>query len=66
MKLYTRTTAAISLSLAMITSMATGAVHATEALIYKNPQCGCCENYADYLRANDYEVTVKPTHGCPR
>ena len=62
MKPYTSTTGAISLSLAMILSMATGAVHAAEALIYKNPQCGCCENYADYLRANDYEVTVKPTH----
>ncbi|ASJ73374.1 DUF411 domain-containing protein [Granulosicoccus antarcticus] len=62
MRLYTRTAAAISLPLTMIVSLATGAVHATEALIYKNPQCGCCENYADYLRANDYEVTVKPTH----
>ena len=42
--------------------MATGTAYATDVLIYKNPQCGCCENYADYLRTNDYEVTVKPTH----
>ena len=36
--------------------------HATEAIIYKNPNCGCCENYADYLRDHGYKVTVKPTH----
>jgi hypothetical protein len=33
-----------------------------QATLYKNPQCGCCEGYADYLRTNDFEVTVKPTH----
>lgn len=32
------------------------------ATLYKSPQCGCCEEYADYLRANGYEVTVVPTH----
>jgi hypothetical protein len=32
------------------------------ATLYKNPQCGCCEGYADYLRENGFEVTVKPTH----
>lgn len=36
--------------------------HATEAIIYKNPNCGCCENYADYLRDNGFKVSVKPTH----
>jgi hypothetical protein len=32
------------------------------ATLYKNPQCTCCEGYADYLRQNGYAVTVKPTH----
>ena len=36
-----------------------------QATLYKNPQCGCCEGYADYLRANGFEVTVKPTHDLP-
>lgn len=27
------------------------------ATLYKNPVCGCCEKYADYLRANGFEVT---------
>jgi hypothetical protein len=35
---------------------------ASEVLLYKNPQCGCCENYAQYLRDNGFTVTVKPTH----
>ena len=35
---------------------------AEEVTLYKNPQCGCCEAYADYLRDNDFTVTVKPTH----
>jgi hypothetical protein len=35
------------------------------ATLYKNPQCGCCEGYADYLRENGFEVSVKPTHDLP-
>ena len=35
---------------------------AEEVTLYKNPQCGCCEAYADYLRDNGFTVTVKPTH----
>jgi len=35
---------------------------ASEVTLYKNPQCGCCENYANYLRENGFSVTVKPTH----
>ena len=35
------------------------------ATLYKNPQCGCCETYADYLRENGFEVTVRPTHDLP-
>jgi hypothetical protein len=35
------------------------------ATLYKNPQCGCCEAYADYLRASGFEVTVEPTHDLP-
>jgi hypothetical protein len=36
-----------------------------QATLHKNPQCGCCEGYADYLRQNGFEVTVKPTHDLP-
>ena len=30
--------------------------------LYKTPECGCCEGYADYLRAAGFVVTVKPTN----
>ena len=36
-------------------------VAAQEVTLYKNPQCGCCENYADYLRENGFTVEVVPT-----
>jgi hypothetical protein len=33
-----------------------------QAILYKNPQCTCCEMYADYLRANGFDVQLKPTN----
>jgi hypothetical protein len=30
--------------------------------LYKDPQCGCCEGYAAYLRKNGFTVEVKPTN----
>lgn len=35
---------------------------AQQATLYKNPQCGCCETYAEYLEDNGFEVEVVPTH----
>jgi hypothetical protein len=34
-------------------------IHAT---LFKNPECGCCENYAAYLQQNGFEVEVKPSN----
>src|SRR5438270_899230 len=33
-----------------------------QVTLYKNPQCGCCEGYADYLRHNGFKVTAIPTN----
>lgn len=44
-----------------ISSMAAG----IPAKLYKNPNCGCCEEYAKYLRANGFEVEVTATHDLP-
>ena len=33
--------------------------------LYKDPQCGCCEGYAAYLRGNGFDVTIVPTHDLP-
>lgn len=35
------------------------------AVLYKNPQCDCCEIYAKYLRAHGYQVKVQATHNLP-
>ena len=29
--------------------------------LFKNPGCGCCEDYAAYLRQHGFTVTVKET-----
>ena len=44
-------------------AMAADAAH--RAQLFKNPQCECCEAYADYLRQNGFEVTVEATHDLP-
>lgn len=31
------------------------------AKLYKDPNCGCCEEHAKYLKANGFDVTVIPT-----
>jgi len=35
---------------------------ATPVMLYKNPECGCCDGYADYLRHNGFTVTAKATN----
>ena len=40
-------------------------VSAKVATLYKTPQCGCCEGYADHLRDHGFTVTVKPTSNLP-
>lgn len=46
----------------LIGSGAASADKSKDVTLYKSPQCGCCEGYADYLRQNGFTVTVKPTH----
>ena len=33
--------------------------------LFKNPQCSCCESYAEYLRNSGYEVKVVMSHDLP-
>ena len=33
-----------------------------QVTLYKNPQCGCCEGYADYLRDNGFKVAAVSTN----
>jgi hypothetical protein len=34
----------------------------TEVILYKSPECGCCEGHASHLRRHGFTVTSKPTH----
>jgi len=53
---------ALSIALSLAGSLAVRAEGPTEALIYKNPSCSCCDAYADYLRQNGFKVMVRETH----
>ncbi len=33
----------------------------TPVQLYKNPNCGCCDIYADYLKANGFDVRLIDT-----
>jgi hypothetical protein len=52
----------LMLALILVLGVAPGSAETPEALMYKNPQCGCCEGYASYLRRNGFKVTVRETH----
>src|ERR1700722_8078772 len=53
-----RITALLALTIAPLPALAAP----IQAILYKNPQCTCCEMYADYLRANGFDVQLKPTN----
>ncbi|MGE0333880.1 MAG: DUF411 domain-containing protein [Gammaproteobacteria bacterium] len=57
-----RTVVAGAVLAVVATPFAVTAGEKPAATLYKNPQCGCCEEYAAYLRQHGYRVTVKPTH----
>lgn len=59
MRILTALAVAATLGLVM---PATAAEASREATLYKNPQCGCCEEYATYLRENGFRVKVVATH----
>ena len=48
---------------ALLALTATGAQAAApiQAKLFKNPQCGCCDAYAEYLEQNGYDVSLQNT-----
>jgi hypothetical protein len=52
----------LMLALVLVAGAAIVRAETPDALMYKNPDCGCCEEYAKYLRRNGFKVTVKETH----
>jgi hypothetical protein len=57
-----RTAARIATALALIAAPLPALAAPVHALLYKNPQCSCCETYAAYLKQNGFEVDIKPTN----
>lgn len=39
-----------------------GAPESIPVTLYKNPECSCCESYAQYLDRNGFKVDVKATN----
>jgi hypothetical protein len=46
----------------LVTAQLARATTPIQATLYKNPQCSCCEGYAQYLEKNGFKVDVKPTN----
>jgi hypothetical protein len=51
----------LTLALVALFGIAMARAEPISATMYKNPQCGCCEQYAKYLHRNGFNVTVKET-----
>ncbi len=56
------TAALIGGATAIISSSAEPAGNRGEVTLYRNPECGCCEAYADYLRGNGFTVRRVSTY----
>ena len=48
----------LAVALLVLTPISATTAESVSATLYKNPGCMCCENYADYLRSNGFDVTV--------
>jgi hypothetical protein len=57
-----RNTLAVIGAFLALTIAAADAAEQRNATLYKNPQCSCCEEYANYLRQHGFTVKVQPTH----
>jgi hypothetical protein len=55
----------IGLALGVRPHLALAADDATHVIVNKDPQCSCCEGYADYLRKSGFEVSIVNTHDLP-
>src|ERR1700716_1456302 len=49
----------------VLVSAASDAAEPTHATVYKDPTCGCCAEYVEYLRQNGFHVDVVETRDLP-
>ena len=48
----------LKFAIALFLGLAAPAFAGETVTLYSNPTCSCCQTYADYLKANGYEVKV--------
>ena len=60
MRLPTLLALTMSLMIGLLPTM--GWAAGQKLTLYKDPQCTCCEIYAQYMRDNGFDVTVVPTN----
>ena len=52
----------LMLGFALLAGLTRALAEPVDIAMYKNPECGCCEEYAKYLRQHGFKVAVTPTH----
>ncbi|WP_416398479.1 DUF411 domain-containing protein [Allohahella sp. A8] len=52
--------------LALLGSPLSALADGIAAVLYKNPDCHCCEEYASYLSQHGFDVKVVPTEALPK
>ena len=55
----------IGLALGARPRLALAADDGPHVIVNKDPQCSCCEGYADYLRKSGFDVSIVDTHDLP-
>ena len=48
----------LTLTIVALTAISAAAEERIAAILYKIPQCRCCDDYASYLRTNGFDVKV--------
>jgi hypothetical protein len=56
----------LAVAAAVVALRSPAAADPLQATLYKDPQCGCCEGYADHLRQNGFAVEVIPSYDVAR
>ena len=56
-----RVIAVVMVIFGLVAPVGAQAAGAKEVTLYKDPQCGCCEGYAAYLKENGFDVKVVNT-----
>lgn len=57
--------ALVALGLALAAPALAAGPDAPDVTVYRDPNCGCCAGWAEHMRQNGFDVTVKPVDDLP-